>query len=216
MKLPENNMRALLNSAPDATVIVDEDGHIVFANMQVSVVFGYEPDALIGSAVEVLLPDRFRATHGAYRSAFVRSPQVRPMGSDLELFGRHQDGSEFPIEISLSPLRTDAGLLVSSAIRDVSERKALERTLNNAKEAAERATATKSRFLAAASHDLRQPLQSIAIYLSVSVMGELLDALLDISKLDAGSITPSKRDFRLQSVFDALVADNAPAASETR
>jgi PAS domain S-box-containing protein len=235
MDLSEAHIRDLLDSAPDATIIVDQDGCIIFANAQVKTVFGYEPETLLGAAVEMLLPERFRATHGDHRAAFASTPQARPMGSGLELCGRRQDGSEFPIEISLSPVNTKDGQLVSSAIRDVTERKEFEAALSNAKEAAERATLTKSRFLAAASHDLRQPLQSIAIYLgvlnktlrdkpdtalevcakidkSLNVMGELLDALLDISMLDTGSITPEKRDFQLQTLFDQLLADNTPSA----
>ncbi|MFT7654719.1 MAG: PAS domain S-box-containing protein [Limisphaerales bacterium] len=237
MDLQETHIRDLLDSAPDATVIVDKNGQIVFANSQVETLFGYAREALVGSQVETLMPERYRPTHDAHRMGFVNSPQVRPMGSNLSLYGQRQDGSEFPIEISLSPVKTDAGLLISSAIRDVSERKMFESVLQNAKEAAEQAAATKSRFLAAASHDLRQPLQSIALYLSVlnkyvrekpdkalevsakiskslGVMSELLDALLDISKLDAGAIEPEKRDFEVQTLFDALVVDNAPAAAE--
>ena len=237
MELPADSLHDLLDSAPDATVIVNQAGQVVFANAQVKNVFGYSSDELVGTDVEVLLPDRYKQAHGKHRDAFVRAPRVRPMGAGLELFGRRKDGSEFPIEISLSPVQTSEGLLISSAVRDVTERKTFETVLSNAKEAAERATATKSRFLAAASHDLRQPLQSISIYLdvlqktisvnpdvarevcakvdkSLDVMGELLDALLDISKLDSGSITPEKRDFEMQPLLDALHADNAPAAEE--
>jgi PAS domain S-box-containing protein len=237
MDLSEAHIRDLLDSAPDATVIVDEAGSIVFANTQVKAVFAYEPETLMGTDVETLLPERFRATHSDHRAAFAGTPQVRPMGSGLALYGRRKDGSEFPIEISLSPVKTKDGLLVSAAIRDISERSAFETALSNAKEAAESATLTKSRFLAAASHDLRQPLQSIAIYLSVlqktlrdkpdtalgvcakidkslDVMGQLLDALLDISMLDSGSITSKKCDFQLQTLFDQVSADNLPSANE--
>jgi PAS domain S-box-containing protein len=235
MDFKESHVRDLLDAAPDATVVADSAGVIVFANAQVREVLGYVPEALIGLNVDQLLPERLRAAHGAHRADFMYSPRVRPMGAGLDLYGRRRDGSEFPIEISLSPVSTDQGMLVISAIRDVTERKAFEVELNAAKETAERATATKSRFLAAASHDLRQPLQSIAIYLdvlnrvvrqdqdkalevsakidkSLDVMRELLDALLDVSKLDSGSITPEVRDFRLQSLFDELAADCAPEA----
>lgn len=237
MYLAEPHIRDLFDSAPDATVIVDEGGHIVFANLQVAEVFGYQPGELVGVAVEVLLPERFQANHANHRAAFLSAPMVRPMGSGLELYGRRKDGSEFPIEVSLSPLQTEHGILVSSAVRDVTKHKALEAELSKTKEAAERATVTKSRFLAAASHDLRQPLQSISLYLgvlnkmvrdkpdtalevsakiekSLGVMGELLDALLDISMLDSGSITPNKRNFALQPLFDTLAADNDPPAKE--
>ncbi|HEY5681905.1 MAG TPA: ATP-binding protein [Pseudomonadales bacterium] len=235
MDFKESHVRDLLDAAPDATVVADSAGVIVFANAQVGEVLGYAPEALIGLNVDQLLPERLRAAHGAHRADFMSAPRVRPMGAGLDLYGRRRDGSEFPIEISLSPVSTDQGMLVISAIRDVTERKAFEVELSAAKDTAERATAIKSRFLAAASHDLRQPLQSIAIYLdvlnrvvrqdqdkalevsakidkSLDVMRELLDALLDVSKLDSGSITPEVRDFRLQSLFDELVADCAPEA----
>lgn len=236
MDFKESHVRDLLNAAPDAMVVADSRGVIVFANAQVREVFGYEPEALIGVSVDELLPERLRVAHGAHRADFASAPRVRPMGAGLDLYGCRGDGSEFPIEISLSPVSTEEGLLIISAIRDVTERKAVERELSNAKETAERATATKSRFLAAASHDLRQPLQSIAIYLdvlnrvvrqdqdkalevstkidkSLDVMRELLDALLDVSKLDSGSISPELRDFRLQALFDDLAADCAAEAA---
>jgi PAS domain S-box-containing protein len=237
MDLSKTHIRDLLDTAPDATVIVDETGSIIFANTHVKSVFGHEPEMLIGMAVETLLPERFRATHGDHRASFANAPLVRPMGSGLTLYGRRQDGSEFPIEISLNPLNTKEELVVSCVIRDITERLAFESALNNATQVAELATRTKSRFLAAASHDLRQPLQSIAIYLgvlkktlrqepdtalavcakmdkSLDVMGELLDALLSISMLDSGSITPEKRDFPVQTLFDQLSADNTSSAEE--
>jgi two-component system NtrC family sensor kinase len=121
--------QALLESAPDAIVIVDGSGRIVLVNEQAERLFGYQRAALIGQMVEVLLPERLRNGHTRYRGSYFTAPHTRPMGSGLELVARRQDGSEFPVEISLSPLHTEAGLLITSAIRDVSERKRAEAEL---------------------------------------------------------------------------------------
>jgi len=96
-----------MESAPDAMVVVDLDGAIVLLNRQAEVLFGYEPDELIGEPVEVLVPNRFRTDHASHRSRFAESPTTRPMGAGLELYGRRRDGADFPVEISLSPLRVD-------------------------------------------------------------------------------------------------------------
>jgi PAS domain S-box-containing protein len=120
------HLRELLDAAPDAIIIVNEQGVIRFASQKAEELFGWPAADLIGQAVELLVPERFRGSHVHHRSRYVFSPAGRPMGSGLELFGRRRDGSEFPIEISLSPLKTSAGLLVSSAIRDISERKRVE------------------------------------------------------------------------------------------
>ena len=121
-KRAEEKFRKFLEFAPDAIVMVDETGRIVEANSQTLQLFGYERDQLIGETVELLLPERFRARHPGHRKGYFSAPQVRPMGQDLELFGRRRDGSEFPVDISLAPLETAEGTLVSAAIRDVSER----------------------------------------------------------------------------------------------
>jgi PAS domain S-box-containing protein len=125
-KRAEQKFRALLEAAPDAMVIVDQRGAILIVNAQTERLFGYGRDELLGQPVEILVPKRFRAQHQVHRTGYFVRPKARAMGSELALFGLRRDGSEFPIEISLSPLETEEGVLISSAIRDVSERKHAE------------------------------------------------------------------------------------------
>jgi PAS domain S-box-containing protein len=116
----------LLEAAPDAIVGVDDKGQIVLVNSQTEVLFGYARDELLGQAVEMLVPERFCEAHPKHRANYFEEPRTRPMGADLELYGRRRDGTEFPAEISLSSIRTDGGRLATAAIRDVSERRAAE------------------------------------------------------------------------------------------
>jgi PAS domain S-box-containing protein len=125
----EARFRGLLEAAPDGIVVVNHEGRIKFVSAQTEKMFGYNREELLGQPVENLLPERFRQQHGGHRAEYFSSPHARPIGSSLDLCGQRKDGSEFPADISLNPLQTEEGLLVISAIRDITERKQAEREL---------------------------------------------------------------------------------------
>src|SRR5918995_322374 len=124
--LGDVGFEALLEAAPDGILVVDESGQILLANQRAEQLFGYPPGALVGLGVDSLVPDRFRKGHRGRREGYLADPHPRPMGVELELYGCRRDGVEFPVEISLSSLRTAHGLRVITIVRDVSERRALK------------------------------------------------------------------------------------------
>jgi two-component system, sensor histidine kinase len=227
-------VHTLLDSAPDAIVVIDASGKILSVNKQVTALFGYSRGEIEGQRVEQLLPDRFRDRHVSHRTNYGQAVRVRPMGMGLELFGMRKDGTEFPVEISLSPIPHDGQTLVAAAIRDVTERKRVERALQEARREADHANQAKSRFLATASHDLRQPLQTLGLLtgtlrrmiddadcleviseqeIAVEGMSRLLNALLDVSKLESGAIRPDIVDFPLSVLMDELRREFAGMAA---
>ncbi len=186
----EKRFRDLVEAAPDAKVISDESGAIVLVNGQTERMFGYSRQELIGQPVELLLPERFRRSHTVQREGYLKEPRVRAMGSGLELFGRRKDGSEFPVEISLSPLRTDEGLLVSAAVRDITDRKRVAIELARARDEAMEASRLKSTFVANMSHELRTPLNGIIGFSQL---------------LHAGLIDPASPEYK-RSLADILAS----------
>ncbi len=215
-------------------LIVDSAGIIRFANESVKALFGHAHDELIGCGVEALIPERFRARHVIYREQFSRSRKTRAMGNDrLDLFGLRADGTEFPAEISLKSVHCDSEWFVVAAIRDVTHRLMVERQLQEARSQAERSDLAKSRFLATASHDLRQPLQTLALVSgtlrrtsmdatqraalaqheqAIASMSRLVNGLLDISKLESGAVKPNPSDFVLSTLFEELRSEFAGLA----
>ena len=209
----------LLEYAPDATVIVDNDGIIRLVNSQTERLFGYYREELIGQPVETLIPQRHRTRHVGERTAYAADPHIRPMGLGLELFGLRKDGSEFPVEISLSPVLAREGTFVASAIRDVTERKAFERRLQELNSELENANRAKDQFLASMSHELRTPLNAVLgftgtllmklpgplneeqerqlqiVRSSASHLLSLINDILDLAKIESG-----KREVTFETV----------------
>jgi two-component system NtrC family sensor kinase len=156
LRRSEANLRGLLDAAADAIVVIDNRGRIVLVNAQTEELFGYRRDELLGQPVEILLPDRLGDAHLLHRDDYHAAPRARAMGGGLDLFGRRKDGSEVPVEISLSPHETDEGIFVTSVIRDVTKRKETEEALRRSEK-----LVTMGSLLAGVAHELNNPLSVV-------------------------------------------------------
>ena len=235
-KLVEARYRDLLESTPDAIVMVNPSGHIVFVNGHAETLFGYDRGELRGMAMELLLPERFRGAHVSHRSGYFGKPTARTMGVGLVLYGLRKDGSEFPVDVSLSPLALDESVLVMSAIRDITERKRIEQTLHEQNVELARAIQAKDRFLATMSHELRTPLNAIigftgtllmrlpgsltaeqekqlqTVQTSAKHLLALINDLLDLAKIDAGKIELRLHPTACREIVEEIASSLRPLA----
>ncbi len=218
--------RELLRYSPDAMVVVDARGTIRFANETVRELLGYEPTDLIGRSIETVVPERLRGRHRSHVAGYMVAPRNREMGVAIDdLAALRADGSEFPAAIRLAHFHIGSELFVAAAIRDMTDRRRINEALVVAREEADRANRAKSRFLASASHDLRQPLQTVRLLnasmlrmvsdaevaallrrqeQAIDSMTRLLNGLLDVTRLESGAIEPQLVDVRLDEMLNEL------------
>jgi PAS domain S-box-containing protein len=239
--LPENfPFRALLDAAPDGILVCDDRGTIVLVNNGTERIFGYDHDELNGKPIETLIPERVRPGHGGHVASFTSAPRLRQLGSNLDLLARRKDGSEFPAEIGLSPFATAGGLLIVASVRDVTDRRVLERELRAARALAEAASAAKSEFLSSMSHELRTPLNAILGFaqllerdrkqplserqierLGYVLRGgehllRLIDDVLDLSRIEAGRLAVSAEPVEVADVLAEVVHTLEPLATRAQ
>ncbi len=232
----ERKFRELLESAPDAMVIVNPQGRIELVNTQTERLFGHPRERLLGQSMDLLVPERFRGRHAGHRDKFFGQPRTRSMGAGLELYGLRADGTEFPVEISLSPLQTEGGMLVSSAIRDVTDRRRIEQALREKNVELENAALVKDRFLASMSHELRTPLNAVIGFTGTLLMQlpgplnaqqerqlqtiqgsarhllSLINDLLDLARIEAGKVDILLERVPCREVMEEVAALMQPAA----
>ncbi len=223
----ERKFQELLQAAPDAIVMVDPQGRIALTNPKTEYLFDFTADELRGALIEILVPERLRARHRQYVARFMEWPIGRPMGAGFDLAGCRRDQSEFPVQISLSPVDTSEGRFVLAAIRDVSQQRAHDLELRAAKEAAESSARAKSDFLATMSHEIRTPMNGVIgmtdlllgtamtddqrdyaemIHASgVSLLG-IINDILDFSKIEARKLDLETVAFDVRTTVEGTVA----------
>jgi PAS domain S-box-containing protein len=232
-----------LEVVPDAMVLVDDEGRIVAVNRQAERLFGYARHEVVGRPMEILIPERYRVAHRQHRSAYLRHPGVRPMGVGLELAAQRRDGSEFPVEISLSPVETDGRTVIMAAIRNIAARQQAEAERTKllreqaARAEAEAASRLRDEFLWVLSHELRTPLQAMLGWVHLLKHGQLESAtarhalevmlrnvrhqtqlvtdLLDASRLIAGKVTIERSPLDLALVVERAL-ETVRSAAESR
>lgn len=209
----EEKFRGLLESAPDAMVIVDQQGRIVLVNGQTERLFGYGRDELIGQPVEILVPEHVRARQVGHQDDSSTGPVPRLMGAGLELLGVRKDGGQFPVEISLSPLQTAEGVLVSSAIRDITERRLAQQRLEAFAAHLQRSNQELEQFASVAAHDLQEPLRKIEAFgdrLQLKCGGQLGEQGRDYLQRMQGSAARMRRLINDLLVFSRVTTKARP------
>jgi PAS domain S-box-containing protein len=231
---------SLLDAAPDAMVVTDRQGSMVLVNTQAEKLFGYSREELLGQGIDMLVPARFRPHHYGHREGYHVSPRVRPMGAGLDLFGLRKDGTEFPVEISLSPIKIHGETYVSSAIRDITARKQIERALHEKNLELQNASLAKDRFLASMSHELRTPLNAIIGFTGTLLMKlpgplteeqerqlkvvdasarhllSLINDILDVAKIESGKVTLNPEPVSVSGVAKEVAEALRTMAEEKR
>lgn len=232
----EEKFQRILEATPDAMVMINQEGKIIFINTQTEKLFGYEKAELLGQLVEILIPKPYRGRHPEHRKKYFASPHVRPMGTGMELYGLRKNGEHFPAEISLSPFGSGENRTALAAVRDITDRKIFEQTLQEKNIQLENANLAKDRFLASMSHELRTPLNAIIGFTGTMLMQlpgplnpeqekqlnivkgsakhllSLINDLLDLAKIESGKIELNFEKMSCQNIIEDVASNLAPMA----
>ncbi|MCT8985788.1 response regulator [Shewanella phaeophyticola] len=228
---------SLTELSPEAMVIIDSSGVIVLINSQAEKLFGYSREQLVGQKINMLVPVSVAGKHDSYVDGYVNKPRTRPMGMADDLFSRHADGSEFPVEVSLSPIQLDDKMLIASSIRNISERKKIEKTLKSAIDKAKSASQAKTAFLANMSHEIRTPLNAVIglthllkgkeltseqlkLVSNIQLAGRsllgIVNDILDLSKIEANEMPVVLEPCNLQQLLDEIYSVFSNQANQKR